>query len=199
MIRTLGNTLLNLQQMSAQQAVHIALSLPLNHSSRQCNFINTSPIDERTCVLKPSFLLKHEVDNSENVMCHSIIDYYIDRPHAIKHIFLPEFVSKYKKNGTHISKRKKPNVIRFFRYNKHIDYENYCREKLLLYVPFENNENVLKHNFPTWKDAYVLHEDTIIKNESIFTYNINPMWGYLENIGQELEDSTAKISSIVTK
>ena len=158
-----------------------------------------SPIDEYTFVLKPLFLLKHEADNSENVMCHSIIDYYIDRPHAIKHIFLPEFVSKYKKNGTHISKRKKPNVIRFFRYNKHIDYENYCREKLLLYVPFENNENVLKHNFPTWKDAYVLHEDTIRKNEAIFTYNINPMWGYLENIDQELEDSTMEISSTVTK
>ena len=28
MIHTLGNTLLNLQQMSAQQAVHIALFLP---------------------------------------------------------------------------------------------------------------------------------------------------------------------------
>ena len=69
----------------------------------------------------------------------------------------------------------------------------------MLYVPFENNENVLKHNFPTWKDAYVLHEDTIRKNEAIVTYNINPMWGYLENIGQELEGSIVKISSIVTK
>jgi hypothetical protein len=40
MIHTLGNTLLNLQQMSAQQAVHIALSLPLNCSSKECIFIN---------------------------------------------------------------------------------------------------------------------------------------------------------------
>ena len=32
MIRTLGNTLLNLQQMSSQQAVHIVLSLPLTCS-----------------------------------------------------------------------------------------------------------------------------------------------------------------------
>jgi hypothetical protein len=100
MIRTLGNTLLNLQQMSAQQAVHIALSLPLNCSSRECIFINTSPIDEHTFMLKPPFLLKQEPDNSEDVMCHSIIDYYIERPHAIKHICLAEFVSKYKKNGS---------------------------------------------------------------------------------------------------
>ena len=32
MIRSLGNALLNLQQILAQQVVHIALSLPLNHS-----------------------------------------------------------------------------------------------------------------------------------------------------------------------
>jgi hypothetical protein len=45
MICTLGNTLLNLQQMSSQQAIHIALSLPLNYSSRKCVFINTSPLE----------------------------------------------------------------------------------------------------------------------------------------------------------
>ena len=74
MIRSLGNALLNLQQISAQQAVHIALSLPLNHSSRECNFINTSPIDERTFITKPTTLLKQIPDNSEDVMCSSIID-----------------------------------------------------------------------------------------------------------------------------
>ena len=46
MIRTLGNIILNLQKMSAQQAVHIALSMPLNSSSRKCVFINTSPSNE---------------------------------------------------------------------------------------------------------------------------------------------------------
>jgi hypothetical protein len=96
--------------MSAQQAVHIALSLPLNCSSRKCIFINTSPIDKHTFMLKPPFLLKQEPDTSKDVMCQSIIDYYIERPHTI-YICLAEFVSKYQKNGTHISKRKKPNVI----------------------------------------------------------------------------------------
>jgi hypothetical protein len=78
MICTLGNTLLNLQQMSTQQAVHIVLALPLNNSSRECIFINTSPIDQHTFVLKPTFLLKQELDDSEDVMCQSIIDYYIE-------------------------------------------------------------------------------------------------------------------------
>jgi hypothetical protein len=88
MICMLGNTMLNLQQMFVQQAVHIVLSLPLNSSSRACIFINTSPIDQHTFVLKPTFLLKQEPDDSEDVMCHSIIDYYIEQPHAIKNISL---------------------------------------------------------------------------------------------------------------
>jgi hypothetical protein len=106
MIRILGNTLLNLQQMSSQQAVNIALSLPLSSSSRECTFINTSLPGEHTFMLKPPFLLKQELDNSEDVMCHSIIDYYIERPTSIKNIFLAKFISNYKKNGTDISKKK---------------------------------------------------------------------------------------------
>ena len=94
MISTLGNTLLNLQQMSAQQVVHIALYLPLNCSSRECIFINTSPIDKQTFMLKPPFLLKQEPDTLEDVMCQSIVDYYIQRPHTISNICLAEFVSK---------------------------------------------------------------------------------------------------------
>jgi hypothetical protein len=106
MIHTHGNTLLNIQQMSAQQAVHIALSLPLNCSSRKCVFINTSPLDKHTFAIKPPSLLEQEPDNSEEVICRSIIDYYLQCPSPIKHICLAEFVLHYKKNGTPISKRK---------------------------------------------------------------------------------------------
>jgi hypothetical protein len=129
MIHMLGNTLLNLQQMFAQQAVHIALSLPLNCSSRKCVFINTSPLEKHTFVLKPPSLLEQEPGNSKDILCRSIIDYYLQLPCPIKHILLAYFVSHYKKNVAPISKRKKPSVIRFVKYNKHTDYENYCREK----------------------------------------------------------------------
>jgi hypothetical protein len=63
MICMLVNTLLNLQQMSTQQAVHIALSFPLNFSSRDYISIRKYLIDEHTFILKPSFLLKKEPEN----------------------------------------------------------------------------------------------------------------------------------------
>lgn len=70
-------------------------------------------------------------------MCNSIVDYYIARPDAIKHACGAKFVSMCNKKGTPITKRKKPKVIQFIKYKKHADYENYCREKILLYAPFE--------------------------------------------------------------
>ena len=66
-----------MQQMFAQQAVHIILTLPLNSGSRQCIFINTLPINERSFMLKNPKDLKREPDESEDMMCPSIIDYYV--------------------------------------------------------------------------------------------------------------------------
>jgi hypothetical protein len=70
----------------------------------------------------------------------------------------------------------------FHSIQKHLDYENYCRERILLYLPFEDNENTLKHNLATWKNAYLLHKNTIRQNESKFIYNINSIWGDFENV-----------------
>jgi hypothetical protein len=139
-------------------------------------------------VLKPSSFLEQEPDNSEDVLCRSIIDYYFQRPSPIKHICLAEFVSHYKKNGAPITKRKNPFVIRFVKYNKHTNYKNYCKEKLLLYVLFDQNENTLKHNFPTWEAAYIASETIVQINECGFTYNVNPTWGDLESAVNELEN-----------
>ena len=57
--------------------------------------------------------------------------------------------------------------------------------KLLLYMPFENCEDTLKQELPTWLSAYTLHEKTIQANEAKFTYNINPTWGDLETATNE--------------
>ena len=84
MISTLGNTLLNLQQMSAHQAVHIVISFPLSCNSMECIFINTSMSDQCVFMLKPPFLLKQEPNNSKDMFFHSIIDYYIGHPPCIK-------------------------------------------------------------------------------------------------------------------
>ena len=46
-VRDIGNKFLNNVEISAQEAVYIALQLPMRKSSRQVVFINTSPPEER--------------------------------------------------------------------------------------------------------------------------------------------------------
>ncbi len=52
-IKKLGNVFLNAQQMSIQQVVRITLSIPLYHSTRSFQFINTCQQQDKTFVLLP--------------------------------------------------------------------------------------------------------------------------------------------------
>lgn len=178
MVTKLGNALLNLQQMAAQQAAHIILSLPLNYSSYKCIFMDTSIVDSYTFVLKTSKVLSNGPDESQNIACKTLIDHYIERLETLADICLAEFVTKYTIAKAKITQQTRPQIIR---YNKHIDSENYYREKLLLYVPFWVDENSLKKGFTTWQHAFANYEKTIHVNEAKYTYYINEMWGDMDN------------------
>ena len=52
MIGMLGNAMLNLQQMSMQQAIYIVLWFPFNNSNRKCVIINTSSKERWAFILK---------------------------------------------------------------------------------------------------------------------------------------------------
>jgi hypothetical protein len=90
-------------------------------------------------------------------------------------------------------------VIRFVKYNKYIDYEFFCREKLLLYVSFKKSEYTLKHNWPTWEVAYCFHETRIQANEAKFTYNVNPRWGDMESVIQQVDNDLLDIDGTLTE
>ena len=97
--------------MSSQQASHIVLSLPLNHSSRKCIFIDTRDYHNRTCILKRNKELLKEPDESENVLSKSLVDYYLTQPPILHNIYLAEFVSDYSKKGTKYTRKEKPSII----------------------------------------------------------------------------------------
>ncbi len=50
------------------------------------------------------------------------------------------------RNGIMYLARKNPRVIRFVNYHKDIDYENYCRERLMLYYPWRDESKDLVHD-----------------------------------------------------
>ena len=57
--------------------------------------------------------------------------------------------------------RKKHKIIRFVNYKFKIDPENYCREKLLLHIPWINNELNILQRFTTDIEAYNFYQKQI--------------------------------------
>ena len=55
------------------------------------------------------------------------------------------------KNGTKYKKRKVAQIIRYVRYNKKNDSENYYRERLMLFIPWRNVERDLISSFETFE------------------------------------------------
>ena len=72
------------------------------------------------------------------------------------------------KNNKKLKLRKHRKVIRFVNYKYKIDPENYCREKLLLYIPWKNNELEILQRFKTYIDAYNHFQKQIHNKMKIF-------------------------------
>ncbi|XP_043472427.1 uncharacterized protein LOC122505072 [Leptopilina heterotoma] len=71
-------------------------------------------------------------------------------------------------NDGYVRYRKNPRVIRFRRYNKETDPENFYREQLMLYVPWRNEELELLNNEINIKDRYYSFKDVISKESRQF-------------------------------
>ena len=108
------------------------------------------------------------------------------------------------KNKT-IKLHKHRKVIRFVNYKYKVDPENYCREKLLLYIPWQQNELKILEKFKTYIDAYnhfqkQIHEKmkiyepaTQIIEHALLEYEEHPD-KFIPNSSSTIEDN---INSII--
>ena len=64
--------------------------------------------------------------------------------------------------------RKKHKIICFVNYKFKIDPENYCRGKLLLYIPWINNELNILQSFTTYIEAYNFYQKQIYNKMKIY-------------------------------
>ena len=92
-VRHIGNKFLNAVEVSAQEAVYLVLQMPLRRSSRDVQFISTSPPDERTFLLKKLEKLKELPDSSPNIESDNIIKRYQRRPKQLQKLCLADFVA----------------------------------------------------------------------------------------------------------
>ena len=92
-VRHIGNKFLNAVEISAQEAVYLVLQMPVRRSSRDFQFISTSPPDERTFLLKKIDKLKELPDNSPDIESDNVIKRYQRRPKQLEKLCLADFVA----------------------------------------------------------------------------------------------------------
>lgn len=119
-------------------------------------------------MLKSPKLLAKENEDSENITYASAIDKYIERPTSLEQMSLTEYTAFYPNNPSKPNKRTRACIIRYVRYNPHIDYENFCQEKIMLYIPFRTSEASLSIGHTSWASAFDTHKLQIARIETKF-------------------------------
>jgi hypothetical protein len=93
-VRHIGNKFLNSVEIGAQEAAYLLLQLPVTRSSRSVLFINTSPPEERTFLLKPKEALEQMDPNSTDIESGNLVKRYSVRPKKLERWCLADYASK---------------------------------------------------------------------------------------------------------
>ena len=96
------------------------------------------------------------------------------------------------RNGIMLRRRSKNKVIRFRSYRQKGDPENYCRERLMLYIPWRKEEDI-QGKFGSYEEAYRAQYDKI--KEKMKEYE--PMAEELESVDEELHQEAHEHDPIV--
>ena len=75
------------------------------------------------------------------------------------------------KNGAKYRKRKIPRIIRYVKYNKKKDPENYFREQLMLFVPWRNEQKDLIGCFDTYEAHYNSVQTSLISKRNEYEHH----------------------------
>ena len=176
----MGNVFSNAVEMGQEEAAFLLLQLPMTFMSRYSVFINTSPKNEGTFLVKSKKVLEQMDPDSTDIQVTRLIARYSQRPHAMENYCLADFVSKVnicKKgpaesinatsvictspDGTVYKSRKINRIICCVNYNKPNHREHHYHERLLLFLPWRDEEFDLLCDCNSYEDKYNLHKDKI--------------------------------------
>ncbi|KAJ8018122.1 hypothetical protein HOLleu_44062 [Holothuria leucospilota] len=86
-------------------------------------------------------------------------------------------------------KRTKAKIVRYVRFNKENDLEKYCREQVMLFHPWRN-ENDLMGPFQTYHEQYKLLETCLKDKEADYNHNSEAVDQAIDSIDVQDEDFT---------
>ena len=92
-MRHIGNVFSNCVEVGAQEAVYLALQIPLTKGTREVVYINTCASRERVFLLKPKSVLDELPAESTNIESDNIVQRYSKRPRQLNRFCLADYVS----------------------------------------------------------------------------------------------------------
>jgi len=183
-LKKLRSKILNIVEMSAQEASWFILMMKMSNSSRSTVFIPTCWPFERQKAVKRRVELGRLEAESTDLWQKSIMESYESRPDSLSSICLADYVSLHHKSSypvdpeatlsgdddydqmpqSYCSPRRMARVIRYRNYSPE-DKENFKREMVLLYFPFRSG---LKDILDGKKFLLIYNEqfDTILSKRS---------------------------------
>lgn len=69
------------------------------------------------------------------------------------------------KDGSVLKRRKTQKILRYVRFNREQDPENYFREQLMLFFPWRNEDHDLKGNFTSYELCFIHNQETVKRNK----------------------------------
>ena len=93
-VRHIGNVFSNCVEVGAQEAVYLALQIPLTKGTREVVYINTCASRERVFLLKPKSVLDELPAESTNIESDNIVQRYSKRPKQLQRFCLADYVSQ---------------------------------------------------------------------------------------------------------
>ena len=83
-VRHIGNVFSNSVEVGAQEAIYLALQIPLTKGTREVVYINTCASRERVFLLKPKSVLDELPAESTNIESDNIVQRYSKRPRQLQ-------------------------------------------------------------------------------------------------------------------
>lgn len=180
MIRALGKACISATETCAQEAVYHVLGLPLVRSTRQVKFIPTTKTQQRHRVAKTKKELEALAPDDVDIFKKGVVEKYMERNGEYEDLCFADFVACYTPEGSGISgtllkQRKRPMIIRYVNYRRTTQFEDYCREHVMLYSPWRNALDEPPDG-SSWEECFTSRNDIIKSNKEKYCSVNEEQW-----------------------
>ena len=203
----IANQLRKGREVSHHEAIMRCLSMPFRRSNVPVTFVATDFKENRTCILKQRSVLDTIEDDDTDIYMTTIHDRYAARPNSLEQISFADFVSNYRLKSSstdnnneeqnevdedvtenvitlkdrlgQMSKRKRPQVIRYHYVSQEKDEEAYFHRLLLLYQPWRSEDQLKTH--ASYKESFEHVRDQLVPKIKLFEPFHDDVESVLEN------------------